>query len=74
MATAGSGDVLTGVVLALLAQGYPAEEAAKIGTYVHGLAGDFARKKQGVISMTQETLSVICIGLASGKRIKVNNL
>lgn len=36
MATAGSGDVLTGVVLALLAQGYPAEEAAKIGTYVHG--------------------------------------
>ena len=52
MATAGSGDVLTGVVLALLAQGYPAEEAAKIGTYVHGLAGDFARKKQGVISMT----------------------
>jgi len=52
MATAGSGDVLTGVVLALLTQGYPAEEAAKIGTYVHGLAGDFARKKQGVIGMT----------------------
>lgn len=48
MATAGSGDVLTGVLLALLTQGYPAEEAAKIGTYVHGLAGDFARKKQGV--------------------------
>lgn len=52
MATAGSGDVLTGVVLALLAQGYIAEEAAKIGTYVHGLAGDFAKKKQGVISLT----------------------
>ena len=52
MATAGSGDVLTGVVLALMTQGYPAEEAAKIGTYVHGLAGDFARKKQGVIGMT----------------------
>lgn len=52
MATAGSGDVLTGVLLALLTQGYPAEEAAKIGTYVHGLAGDFARKKQGVIGMT----------------------
>ena len=32
MATGGSGDVLTGVILALLAQGYPAEDAAKIGT------------------------------------------
>ena len=47
MATGGSGDVLTGVILALLAQGYPAEDAAKIGTYIHGLAGDIAQKKQG---------------------------
>lgn len=52
MATAGSGDVLTGIVLALLAQGYTAEEAAKLGAYVHGLAGDFARKKLGTISLT----------------------
>ncbi|MEG1563551.1 MAG: NAD(P)H-hydrate dehydratase [Bacteroides sp.] len=52
MATAGSGDVLTGILLALLAQGYPDEQAAKIGTYLHGLAGDFARKKQGMISLT----------------------
>lgn len=52
MATAGSGDVLTGVLLALLAQGYSTEEAAQIGTYVHGLAGDFARKKQGAIALT----------------------
>ncbi|MDR0892575.1 MAG: NAD(P)H-hydrate dehydratase [Mediterranea sp.] len=51
MATGGSGDVLTGVLLALLAQGYTAEEAAKIGTFVHGLAGDFARKKRGDISL-----------------------
>lgn len=68
MATAGSGDVLTGVVLALLTQGYPAEEAAKIGTYVHGLAGDFARKKQGVIGMTMTgriTQSVIMIAVFS---------
>ena len=36
MATGGSGDVLTGVILALLAQGYPTEEAAKIGTYLLG--------------------------------------
>ena len=52
MATAGSGDVLTGIILALLAQGYPAEECAKIGTFVHGLAGDCACKKLGTISLT----------------------
>ncbi len=52
MATGGSGDVLTGVLLALLAQGYSDEHAALIGTYVHGLAGDFARKKQGMIGLT----------------------
>ena len=52
MATAGSGDVLTGIILALLAQGYTAEEAAKTGTFVHGLAGDFARKKLGTIGLT----------------------
>lgn len=51
MATGGSGDVLTGVILALLAQGYTAEEAAKIGTYIHGLAGDFAQKKFGMIGL-----------------------
>lgn len=51
MATGGSGDVLTGVVLALLAQGYTAQEAAMIGTYIHGLAGDFAQKKRGMIGL-----------------------
>lgn len=42
MATAGSGDVLTGILLGLLAQGYAAEQAALIGVYLHGLAGDIA--------------------------------
>ena len=51
MATAGSGDVLTGIILSLLAQGYTAEDSAKIGTYVHGLAGDMARKKYGTIGL-----------------------
>ncbi len=47
MATAGSGDVLTGILTALLAQGYASVEAAVLGVYLHGLAGDIAAKKQG---------------------------
>lgn len=42
MATAGSGDALTGIVLALLAQGYESFDAARLGVYLHGLAGDEA--------------------------------
>ncbi|MBK8952875.1 MAG: NAD(P)H-hydrate dehydratase [Chitinophagaceae bacterium] len=42
MATAGSGDVLTGILTGLLAQGYTPESTAILGVYMHGLAGDFA--------------------------------
>lgn len=51
MATAGSGDVLTGIILALLAQGYTAAEASRIGVFVHGMAGDLARMRYGVIAL-----------------------
>jgi NAD(P)H-hydrate epimerase len=44
MATAGSGDVLTGILTGLLAQGYTSKKAAILGVYLHGLAGDFALK------------------------------
>lgn len=63
MATGGSGDVLAGVVLALLAQGYDAETSACLATYVHGLAGDIACKKQGMIGMTAGDI-VACLPLA----------
>lgn len=51
MATAGSGDVLTGILLALLAQKYPPREACIVATYVHGLAGDLAAVEIGQISL-----------------------
>jgi ADP-dependent NAD(P)H-hydrate dehydratase / NAD(P)H-hydrate epimerase len=51
MATAGSGDVLTGIVLALLAQGYEAEKAAVTAVFMHGLAGDIAAGERGQESM-----------------------
>lgn len=52
MATAGSGDVLTGVVLGLLAQQVPPYIAASLGVYIHGLAGDLAASQYGTYSMT----------------------
>ena len=56
MATGGSGDVLTGIILALLAQGYSQENAARLGVYIHGLAGDIACKRVGEISLTASDL------------------
>ncbi len=47
MATAGSGDVLTGLLLGLLAQPYAPQEAAILGVYLHGLAGDLAATEYG---------------------------
>lgn len=52
MATGGCGDVLTGIILSLLAQGYDADTAAKMGVYVHGLAGDLAAREKGEIALT----------------------
>lgn len=56
MATGGAGDVLTGVVTALLAQGLGAFDAARLAAHVHGLAGDLAAAKLGEISLTAADL------------------
>ncbi|UHG89132.1 NAD(P)H-hydrate dehydratase [Spirosoma oryzicola] len=52
LSTGGTGDVLTGVLTALLAQGYDPIEAAVLGVFFHGLAGDRAAEQRGPIGMT----------------------
>jgi NAD(P)H-hydrate epimerase len=56
MATGGAGDVLTGVITALLCQGMAPFEAARLGVYVHGLAGDLAAEELGPISLIASDL------------------
>lgn len=66
MATAGSGDVLTGIILSLLAQGYSSENAARLGTYLHGLAGDIAAEELGYESLLSSDI-VDCLPKAFKK-------
>lgn len=56
MATGGSGDVLTGVIAALVAQGLAAFDAAVLGTWVHGRAGDLAAARLGQTALTATDL------------------
>ena len=51
MAKGGSGDVLTGIIVAMLAQGVSTENAATLGAYLHQKAGEEAREKFGAFSM-----------------------
>lgn len=52
MATPGSGDVLTGLITALMAQGYKPEVSALLGAYIHGLAGELAAEIHGDYGVT----------------------
>ncbi|MDR2757732.1 MAG: NAD(P)H-hydrate dehydratase [Planctomycetaceae bacterium] len=56
MATGGSGDILTGILAALLAQGLAVFDAARVGVFLHGLAGDFAAKRLGEESVTATSI------------------
>jgi hydroxyethylthiazole kinase-like uncharacterized protein yjeF len=56
LATAGSGDVLTGIITSLVAQNYAAEDAAILGVYIHGLTADLARPYTGTQAFTASTI------------------
>ena len=57
MATAGSGDTLTGIIASLAAQGYSGFEAAACGVYIHGLAGDMAAQTIGQWGITASDIA-----------------
>ena len=52
MATGGSGDSLTGIISSLAAQNYKPIDAARIGVFIHGKAGDLASEQLGEMGMT----------------------
>jgi len=66
MATAGAGDVLTGLITALMGQGLDGFKAAVLGVYVHGLAGDIAAEKTGQVSLIATDI-IECLGEAFGR-------
>lgn len=57
LATAGSGDVLTGIIASFLAQGYKPEVAALIGAFVHGIAGEIASETHGTLGTTASDIA-----------------
>lgn len=63
MATPGSGDVLAGVIAAFLAQGLRPEQAASVGAFIHGMAGDLAVEKTGMYGLLASEIADHC-GLA----------
>ncbi len=63
MATAGSGDVLTGIILGLTAQGMTPAQAAIAGVYIHGLAGDLAARRHSMPAMIASDITG-CLGKA----------
>jgi hydroxyethylthiazole kinase-like uncharacterized protein yjeF len=80
LATGGTGDVLAGIIGALLAQGLGAGSAARLGAYLHGLAGDFVRERLGdsgllasdlpdAVPLVRKRLAVIAERDSGGKRL-----
>ncbi len=73
MATAGSGDVLTGILCGLLAQGYQEKEACLLGVYLHGLAGDIAAEKLSQEAMIASDI-IDCLGASFNQIKKITSI
>ena len=72
MATAGSGDVLTGIITALLAQKLTPKNAARYGVYIHGAAGDIAAKEIGNCGITaQDIIKYIPFAVENTKKPEI---
>jgi len=56
MSTAGSGDILTGIITSLIAQGVEAEKAALLGVFIHGYSGDIVAEEKGEYGMLAEDI------------------
>jgi NAD(P)H-hydrate repair Nnr-like enzyme with NAD(P)H-hydrate dehydratase domain len=69
MATGGTGDVLTGMIAAWLAQLLDAEAACRLAVFLHGAAGDLAEAEEGQVSMTATDV-IACLGEALNRLTK----
>lgn len=74
MATAGSGDVLTGLITGLLAQGYPPEQAAPMGVWLHATAGDYAAEEMGMeCLLARDIIRYLPMAFRELRNVKQNN-
>ncbi len=73
MASAGSGDVLAGIISALIAKGIDCTHAAVAGAYIHGLAGDIAETKYGTEYMSATNI-IECLGEAFCRILQVDKI
>ncbi len=75
MATAGAGDVLTGIIVSLIGQGHDVFDASQLGVYIHGLAGDIAAKKKGELSIiASDIVEYLPDAFIQYKRMKERNI
>ena len=75
LATAGTGDVLTGVIAALIGQGLAPYDAARLGAYLHGMAGDVAAGEKGQAGLVaSDLIDVLPMAIVVLSRLRAESL